>query len=188
MDESAVNPLEPLRLTAARHVLGLAHSWEIPPVADRALSDGLYSDTLAELAAVAEPTMTVVAPLLVRTLAELGLPAPSPTEAAWYLAAHCIRRIASEEEPPLVPLSLLQEVHSAARAVMPDKSYVGEGLDLGGLLGIFWSYFEPNENYYEPEKRLITDEAERRAVLDRLAREECRRWLERRRLNGQTVA
>ncbi len=71
---------------------------------------------------------------------------------------------------------------------MPDKSYVGDGLDLGGLLGIFWSYFEPNENYYEPEKRLITDEAERRAVLDRLAREECRRWLERRRLNGQTVA
>lgn len=179
MKAAGSNPLESIRLIAAKYTLGLAHSWEVSPIADQALSDGLYSDALADLAAIADPTRAEVTPLLQRVTVELGLPTPSRVEAAWYLAHHCIHRIVSENEPPLVPLTLLNDVSFAAEDVLPNKRHVGDGLDLGSLIGLFWSYSAPNENYYEAEQRLITDEVERQALLDRLAREECRLWLAR---------
>jgi len=175
----APNPLELIRVAAARHSLGLIHSWEIPPVADRALGLGVYSDSLAELAAIVNPQMAEVGPLLARAMAELGLPVLTKADAARYLTEHCVRRIACTDEPPLSPLTLLKEVSYAAEQVLPNRLYVGDGLDLGTLIGIYWSYSQPNENYYEPEGRVITNEIERRAILDTLAREECRRWLAR---------
>lgn len=172
--------LEPIRVIAAQCVLGLARSWDLPPVADRALSDGVYTDSLAELAAVAEPTLAELVPLVERTIVELGLPPPSRPDAAWYLATHYIGRVALGDEPPLVPLTLLIQLSYAIDDVLPNSSFMGDGFDLGRLIGIFWSYTEANENYYHPERRLITDEAERHALLDRHAREEGRSWLARR--------
>ena len=174
------NALESIRLIVARYVLGLAKSWDIPPVANRSLCDGLYSDSLVELAETVDPTMSVVAPLLERAIVELGIAKPSRADAAWMLADHYIRRIASGAERPETLLSSLRDVSDASQDVLPNEADAGDGLDLGQLIGAYYSYSCPNENYYEPENRLISSEAERRSILDRLAQDEARRWLERR--------
>jgi hypothetical protein len=181
MEGAATDPLAELRTFAARHVLGLAHSWEFPPVADRALVNHVYSPSIAELAALPEPIMSDAAPLLERALGELGLALPSRSEAAWVIARHCMERLVSTMERPRDVLRLLRDASEAATDVLPHDKYVGHGLDLGSLIGTYWSYTEPNENYYEPEKRLITDEGERQALLDSLARREAKAWLERHR-------
>ena len=96
------------------------------------------------------------------------------------LADHYIRRIASGDERPETLLSSLRDVSDASQDVLPNEADAGDGLDLGQLIGAYYSYSCPNENYYEPENRLISSEAERRSILDRLAQDEARRWLERR--------
>ena len=174
------NPRESVRVLAARHVLGVVHSWEFPPVADRALSDGLYSDALAELASIVNPAMCEVAPVFARAMTELGMPTPSRSEAAWCVAEDCIRRIAAGHEEPVHPLSLLEAVCSASQDVFPNRAYVGDGLDLGGLIEIFWYYFEPAQNWFGLDGRRITDAGEWKALLDRMARDERRQWLTRR--------
>lgn len=180
MTAQDANPRESVRVLAARHVLGVVHSWEFPPVADRALSEGLYSDALSELASIVNPTMSEVAPVFARAMTELGLPTPSRSEAAWCVAEHCIHRIAACDEAPFRPLSLLEAVCSASQDVLPNRAYVGDGLDLGGLIGIYWHYFEPPRNWYGLDGSRITDEGEWKGLLDRMARDESRQWLTRR--------
>ncbi len=166
-----------MQLAAAKVAVGLIHSWEIPPIADRALSNGEYSPALAELAALVNPIKTVVEPLFIKAIAELGLQMPPRAEAAWLIVRHCIQLIASNSESLRAALSLLKETSYAVRDVMPDNQYVGDNLDLGALIGIFWSYSESNENCYE--MRIMTDESERQSILDLLARKEASAWLER---------
>lgn len=169
-----------LRVTAARHMLGLLYSWEFPPLADTLLNRGVYSRSLAELAAITTPRMADVEPLLVATLKELEEPVFSSVDAAWFLVRHCIERIAQSDEPPRVPLELLTRVSnsSATQNVLPNKVFVGDGLDLGSLIGIYYSYAEPSYNVL-PSGRVITDEAERQSLLDKWAREEAVLWLAR---------
>ena len=64
-----------------------------------------------------------------------------------------------------------------ASAVLPSGKYAGDELDTAALYGLYWSYTEPNENYYKG--RVITDESERRAIIDELVRCEARGWLDR---------
>jgi hypothetical protein len=170
-------PLSELRSWAARFALSIAKSWELPPVADRALSGGVFSPALAELSMLQGPTMSDVDPLFRQALKELGLPLPSLVEAAWILTRECMERIVAEPGSPFELLGFLERVHSAARDVAPDTEYVGDGLNLGELIGLYWSYTEPNENCYKG--RVIADESERRAILDGLARHEARGWLDR---------
>jgi hypothetical protein len=179
MNADDPSKLRELRVVAAKYLLGLTESWEIPPIADRLLTNGVYSDALAELFGMKSPTMPTVGPLLEKAIAELHLVLPSKTEAAWYLADHCIRRIISGAEEPYEPLLLLKDVTHAIRDVLPNKSFVGDCLDVANLIGLFWSYSSPNENYYEAEQRFIYNEGERRAILDKKAREESRLWLVR---------
>jgi hypothetical protein len=179
MEGTETDPPAELRVLAARHVLGISYSWEFPPVADRALVNRVYSPSIAELAAMPEPIMSDAAPLLERALIELGLTLPSRAEAAWTIARHCMERIVSTTERPFEVLRLLNDASQAATDVLPNQKYVGDGLDLGSLIGNYWSYTDPNENYYDREKRLITDEGERQALLDSLTRQEARAWLDR---------
>lgn len=169
-----------LRVTAAKHVLGLLYSWEYPPIADTLLCLGVYSRSLAELAAITAPRMADVEPLFVASLKELEEPPLAAADAAWYLARHCIERIALRGEPPFEPLCLLTQVNgsSAKREVLPDREWIGEALDLGSLVGIYWSYGCPNENVL-PSGRVITDEDERQRYLDVAAREDAAAWLAR---------
>ncbi|MCC6361620.1 MAG: hypothetical protein IT450_23030 [Phycisphaerales bacterium] len=177
MNPSTANSRTELQLAAAKFVLGFTQSWDIPPVADRAISNGEYSPALAELADLKNPVRADVEPLFVKALAEMGLSMRSRVDSAWLIARHCIEHIASKAESLRAALSLLKETSYVVRDVLPDKKYVGENLDLGSLIGIYWSYTEPDENCFEG--RVITDEAERCAILDSLAREEAREWLKR---------
>jgi len=120
--------------------------------------------------------MSDVAPLLERALGELGLALPSRPDAAWMIARHCMERLVSTSDRPREVLRLLMDASQAAPDVLPQDKYVGDGLDLGSLFGIYWSYTAPNQNYYEPAE-LITDERERQALLDAHARREAGAWL-----------
>ena len=167
-----------LRFLAAKHALGLASSWEFPPAADRALTHGIYSDALAELASRTETSMSDVGPLFEQAIAELGEQIPPPLESARILTRFCVEEIAQSASSPVDVLAFLwKEV--AYHDAVPRGKCVGEALDISQLMGLYDSYREPNENYYAPEQRLIDDEQERRSLLDRLAREEARVWLAR---------
>ncbi|OWY71336.1 hypothetical protein B7486_12150 [cyanobacterium TDX16] len=171
--------LSEIRIAVARLVLSLIQSWEVPPIADRALSNGVYSAALAELATLSEPVMSDVRPLVHRAVRELGLELPSRADAAWQLARHCMERIVADPSGPRKAIELHKETSYTARDVLPDDKHLGDGLDLGSLCGIYWSYDEPGENFYRAENRLITNEEERKALLDTLAKEEALAWLER---------
>jgi hypothetical protein len=157
------DPLRILRLLAASHALGSSKSWEVPPAADRALQGGVYSDALAELAALREPIMSEVAPLLESALNELGEPIPSMFDAVQTLTRYCVERIAESTASPVELLSFLWW-DLAFHKCVPQGKYAGESLDICLLLGIYDSYSEPDENLNE---------------LDRLAREAAKEWLQR---------
>lgn len=171
-----MNVLAELRLVGARLVLGRVHSWEIPPVADRALMNRVYTPALAELATLPDPIMSDVAPLLRRAMEELGLALPSRTDAAWQLARSCMERLASGEWPPDRIVEELIWLVDDVADVLPTRSYVGDGLDAAELIGMFWTYL--GEDFGDPENHRAAIEARRPGLLDSLARE-ARAWLER---------
>jgi hypothetical protein len=179
MELQSVDAMEVLRFLAAKYALGLARSWELPPAADRALDAGIYSESLAEVASTCDPIMSDVGPLFERAMTELGERIPEQLEAAWILTRFCVEQIAQPTSSPVEVLHFLCWEVDHHHSVPEPKDVVGEALDISELLGIYHSYSEPNENYYEPEQRLILDERERQSLLDRLARAEARAWLER---------
>jgi len=105
------------------------------------------------------------------------LPLPSLVEAAWILTRECMERVVAEPGSPFELLDFLKRVYWAADDVLPNKKYAGDGLDIAALYGLYWSYTEPNKNCYKG--RVITDESERRAIIDELVRCEARGWLDR---------
>jgi hypothetical protein len=165
MTSSQADLADELQTAAACIVLELMHSWDVPPLADRALCSGLYSPSLAELAMTSTPIMSDVATLLQRAIGELGGRWPSRADAACVAARSCMKRIALEVECPRPALQLLFQISYAARDVAPDAGYCGQGLDLGSLIGIYYSYDEPGQGSKED--------------LDREARAEAQKWLER---------
>jgi hypothetical protein len=124
-----------------------------------------------------EPIMSDVGPLFIRALAESGQQMTSKPESAWLIAQYCAEVIVSGGQSLRAAIALLKEASYAVRDVLPDKECVGDNLDVGTLIGIHWSYTEPNENCYQG--RVITDETERLAILDSLARNEAQEWLAR---------
>lgn len=175
------DPLSALRTLAARYVLRCYQNRDLPRAADHALNNLVYSDALAELAGIAgeDPSREDVEPLFLQSLEELGLPLPPRAEAAWQLARDCMHRILNGDERPAAVLVLLRDVVWASEDVLPHTTYVGDGLDVAQLIGLYWSCLEPNERYYKVEDRIIEDEAKRLALLDSLARDEARAWLAR---------
>jgi hypothetical protein len=175
---------------AARYVLGLADGEYLVAVADRALSEGIYSPALhelwqqstpemPELRGVARTAMREVRPLFEQALRELGLGLPSRAEAAWLLSRQVMKQIVGSQGSPREALCLLHDVVDASRSDLPDRRFVGDALDLAGLMGIFWSYREPHYNCSVPAGRLVTNEDELAMLLDRHAREEALAWMQR---------
>lgn len=174
------DPLAPLRTVAALHALGVINSWEIPPVADALLSSGVYSDSIAELAAITDAKMSDVAPLLTRAMQECGLTQPTRVEAAWAAARWCMHLIASLPESPRTYVNLLlDELVIAALDVLPHVEYWGDGLDAAHFVWIQDEYREPVDNYDTTDARAMADEAERISILDGHARQAARDWLSR---------
>lgn len=179
MEADAKTAFDELRLAAAMHFLRLIGSWDVPPVADLALQRGLYTDAIAALAYLTNPTRRDVEPPVETALAELGDALPSRTDAAWYVANHFVRRIAESDDPPFVDLQVLQQLSDAVHDVLPNASYAGDSLDAAELVGLYWSYTCPNENWYKPENRHFESEWERLGVLDGMSRKAARDWLRR---------
>lgn len=177
MEAASAHQLRVLRTLAAKLALGLAKSWELPPAAKLALQRGIYSDALAELASIVDPVMSNVKGLLEQAMIELGERVPEQLEAAQMLTRFSVEDIAMSKSSPRDALAFLWTVEH--HHAIPRGKYVGEALDIGLLMGFHDSYSCPNETFYEPEQRVISDESERRELLDRLAREEARSWLAR---------
>lgn len=174
------DPLAPLHTVAALHVLGLIDSWEIPPVADAMLSNGVYSDSLAELATMTDPRMSDVAPLLARAMKECGISQPSRVDAAWTAARWCMHLIASMPNSPRKYVNLLlDDLVIAALDVLPHGEYWGDGLDAAHFVWIQDDYREPVDNYDTTDARAMANETERISILDRLARQAAHEWLSR---------
>src|SRR5688572_12773850 len=112
-------PRVTIRLHAAAYALRVLNSWDIPPMADRVLSAGLYSDALAQLASTTSPVMSEVGPLFERSLAELGLATPSMADAAWMLARRCMELLVHTDQTPRETLTLLSNVVNASRGALP---------------------------------------------------------------------
>jgi hypothetical protein len=173
----SADPTSILKRLAANYALGLVHSWDLPPVADRALSSGVYSPSLAELAATTNPIMSEVGPLFERAMNELGHPVPPGDEAAWIVARAHVERVATAAEPLREALWDLVRLRWATSMPVEGRRSVGNGLGIEPFMGIYWSLDELNENFYEPENRLIATEEERQAILDRDARKAAADWL-----------
>lgn len=174
------DPLAPLRTVAALHALGLINSWEIPPVADAMLSSGVYSDSLAELAAITDAKMSDVAPLLGRAMRECGVEQPTRIDAAWTAARWCVHLVATMPDSPRKYVNLLlDDLVIAALDVLPHGEYWGDGLDATHFVWIQDDYREPVDNYDTTDARAMANEAERISSLDSLARQAAHEWLSR---------
>ncbi|MGI8923750.1 MAG: hypothetical protein ACR2HJ_06875 [Fimbriimonadales bacterium] len=173
MDFSGPDPTTEFALQAASYALGLAHSWKLPPVADRVLNAGIYS---AALAASNDPIMSNVGPLFERAVLDLGLTMPARTEAASILTRYLAERLANSDGQVAVDLESLHDLYDETCEDIPDHKYLGDGLDVAALMGIWASYDCPNENFYEGR---LVDEPERISILHRRAREESAAWLQR---------
>jgi hypothetical protein len=83
----------PLKLAAARHVLGALGAEELPLIADEAITRGVCSPALAELWLTREPTLRDSGPLLEKALREVGVPLPTKSEAADNVSRYLTTRI-----------------------------------------------------------------------------------------------
>jgi hypothetical protein len=97
-----------LRLTAARHALGLERPEELTRVADQLLDQGVYTP-LAELVLARNPGWLNSGELFRRTLRQLGVEPLGEQAAAEFLVRHYLWRIAEKCVPPLNGLWLFME-------------------------------------------------------------------------------
>jgi hypothetical protein len=97
-----------LELVAARLVLNLLPSAEIPGIALAMLEAGHAGEDLALLAVERAPTLAECEPRLVRALAQARVPLPSAADAVGPCARFLVERIASGAvEPPIGAEDLL---------------------------------------------------------------------------------
>lgn len=163
---------------ASRQLLGHIHSWEIPPIADQLLSSGFYSDAIFEISVAQNAPMSDLAPLLGRALQENAVPWPTLEEAGWIVARHYITDVSESQQLPIHPLARLNQLTWDTRTELQSEGVI-DGLDLGDLLTVYWSYGEPIDRYCDATNRTYASESEKRAALDSLARQYSREWLAR---------
>lgn len=178
-----IHPADPaaasvLRLMASRQLLGHIHSWEIPPIADQLLSSGVYSDAIFEISVAKDAPMSDLVPLLKKALGETDVPWPTLVQAGWIVARHYITDVSESQQSPTHPLARLNQLAWDTRTELQSEGVI-DGLDLGDLLTVYWSYGEPIDRYCDATNRTYASESEKRAALDAHARKVAREWLER---------
>ncbi len=166
-----------LNLAAAKYVLGLIPSWELPPIADAALNRGQYSDSLGELAYLRDPVMSDAGPLFEASLVELNIPLPPKDTAIQVVLIRCIRRIADQLDPPYEGLcNMMQDVYYRAMWDEKPKQFQGDSRGIEHLIGAYYYYDDLRELPYEAS----SDEqcgAGAIAALDVRVIELAREWL-----------
>jgi hypothetical protein len=104
-------PLSRFRAIAARYVLETADRMVLVKAANTLLDAGIYTWSVGELATTTEPPERDVRHLFELSLKELGLPLPSPEEAARLLARwHLYGAIEGRESPVQAALRLRDEL------------------------------------------------------------------------------
>jgi hypothetical protein len=165
-----------LRLTAARHALGLLRSEDLVRAADETLAGGVYSYSLGELATSVYP-WTGAGPLFLSALRELGIVPPDREEALSILTRHHVGRVWEAADPRDALGRFMDDFY---RPLMwgPHAARPARLADLEGLVGWgheyrHWDSFP--DAYVDPARR-----DETLADLERLARDFAARWLRKR--------
>lgn len=180
-----------LRLLAADYALGMVSSWDVPSVADGVLQSGVYADALFELASVVHPTRSDIEPLLGRTLRELGVAAPSRTEAIWLAARSRVETIIAAGQGERLRNALMQLAKLSLTAGsdlpgqpctdigLPGATYAGSNIDAAALIGLDHAYDEVGDGFDASDAASVAREESRCAALDERTVHEANQWLVR---------
>jgi hypothetical protein len=155
--------MDDVQVTLAQLALGALRSWDVPPRAERWLTDGVYSDSIVELAEIADPTWDVIEPLLSRVAAELGLTAPTRESAARLLIrSYCEQVAEGAGEPELHLGGMCRDLEGSGILHESTCETLGDRLGVADLVGIYYSYDDVSSLPAADQDRL-------RAELDRAA-------------------
>jgi hypothetical protein len=154
----------------AADTLGVLLPEQLPEIATEALCTGLDSPSLAALAGesprAASPHELHL--LFERVLRELEVDRPTPVRAAEILRDYSARRVVSGEvSPHFGAEAIVRGVLDRVRDDLPPGEYLGSGLGITRLVGLFYDYDLVHH------EGLGTEEEVNNAVV-----EECRRILE----------
>ena len=136
-----------LHLIAAKVVLGNTDSDEIVEIANESLdeifgkSPEVESNSLIDLAISTDLSREDASGLLQRSFTELELVWPSFDAAASNLIAYWLRKITERQVTPRDGMQILYyEVFPLVEERKPSKKYVGDGVGLEQLFGLYHSY------------------------------------------------
>jgi hypothetical protein len=174
-----------LQIAAARHLLGVLTSAELVRVADEALEQGVYSDSLGQLATTTDPVMADVGPLFQKALRELRISLPDEDQAIWLLLRHLIGRIADGSIPPREGVqSVIREVYYPANLHERTTKYVGDSHGIEQLLGNFYAY---DDLEARPTEVSCAGKYGQEAIqeLGRLIVREAKKWMDTYRIDSR---
>ena len=167
----------PLRIAAARYVLGFELSEALPRVADDALNAGVYSPSLAELATTRNPIMSDVGPLLEKAIHELGMKLPDREQAVDILLQFYISEIAAGNVAPREGLRrVVRECYDQHPSSETRGGVCGEELGIEYLASYFYGYDDLEER---PDEVSFHEKygAEAMSLVDEEVIREARDWL-----------
>jgi hypothetical protein len=134
-------PLTSLRLGAARYVLHVLPSDEIPGLADDALNAGVYTEALGRLYDMRFPSMWDAGPLFESALNELGIGVPNQDEAVLILLRHYIRSIIEGVLAPSEGLGrIMKDVYYPGNLHEKSAERMVDSHGIHQLVGVYWSY------------------------------------------------
>lgn len=170
--------MEGLRRVAARYALGIAQSIEVQQIADEALSSGIYSQSLAEVADSSQPIMSTIGPLFEAALAELSMAVPCENDAIEVLVRHHLESIVKGKVRPRDGLSgIMHDVVHPASIHEKSMEALGDSHGLEPWIEAYYQYDELDEQLdreFESGKRGIFDGFRE---LDRLTIDATKAWV-----------
>jgi hypothetical protein len=135
-----------LTVAAARFVLGILPSEEIPRIADALLVGGSVFPSAVEVSGTRSAAMAEVGPSFVRLLQETGTAVPSRDEALRLLLRYHLTRIALRAVSPQQGLqSVMDEVVNPGELHGQTRQFVGDSHDAAWFVGAYWDYRELSE-------------------------------------------
>jgi hypothetical protein len=115
-----------LKDSAARHVLGLIPSDELPELAQQAITDGLDSPSLQLLAATGKNDLEEVRDLFRKALSELKINMPSTADAGLILACEIAQEVVGGRIPPYQGAKRIwDEIYTRLPELKQLKPFVG---------------------------------------------------------------
>jgi len=119
------------KLALAHYVIGNFSTDKIIEQAHSWLIEGIYSDSLNYLVMESNPSMELIGPMFETALFELGYLMPTKVDAAWYVTADIIQKMANGSIDLLEGANFLYyEIHQNIKVDLPDGEYLGSNLGL----------------------------------------------------------